>query len=154
MDLVAFTRQVVDDFALSLAKKDGKHALELMLLDEPLIVKVDPDRLEAVLVNLLTNAVKYSPAGGTVTVRMARHGSDAVLEVEDQGIGIPAESQAMLFVPFYRASNVNARISGFGIGLYVVREIVERHGGRVEVISTENEGSTFRVVLPLLDTAR
>ena len=86
-------------------------------------------------------------------VRITRQGSEAVLEVADQGIGIPAEAESLLFVPFYRASNVNARISGFGIGLYVVREIVERHGGRVEVSSTEGQGSTFRVVLPLLDPA-
>ena len=65
-------------------------------------------------------------------------------------MGVPAEEQARLFEPFYRAGNVGSGTSGFGIGLYVVREIVQRHGGRIEVESSEGQGSAFRVVLPLL----
>ena len=109
----------------------------------------DAHRLEEVLHNLLSNAVKYSPQGGTVRVRVARQDGEAVLEVADEGIGIPAEAQARLFEPFYRASNIGPTISGFGIGLYIVGEIVKRHDGQIEVISTEGLGSTFRVALPL-----
>ena len=82
-------------------------------------------------------------------VRLARQDGDAVLEVADEGIGIPAEAQARLFEPFYRAGNVGPTASGFGLGLYIVHEIVQRHGGRVAVASTAGQGTTFRVVLPL-----
>ncbi len=71
-----------------------------------------------------------------------------MLEVADEGIGIPTEAQARLFEPFYRAGNVSPQSSGFGIGLFVVHEIVTRHGGRIEVESAEGAGSRFRVVLP------
>ncbi len=79
------------------------------------------------------------------------HGAEVVLEVRDQGIGIPVDAQARLFEPFYRAGNVSPQSSGFGIGLYVVQEIVAHHGGRIEVQSMEGAGSRFRVVLPALD---
>jgi signal transduction histidine kinase len=98
--------------------------------------------------NLLSNAVKYSPAEATVEVRVTPRATDAILDVIDQGIGIPAEAQAYLFEPFYRAGNVKPASSGFGIGLYVVHELIKRHGGRVEVCSSEGVGSRFHVVLP------
>jgi len=93
--------------------------------------------------------VKYSPGGGVVRVRVTQQGADASVEVTDQGIGIPPEAQAHLFEPFYRAGNVDRRTSGFGIGLYVVREIVQGHGGRIVATSTEGQGSTFCVTLPV-----
>ena len=74
-----------------------------------------------------------------------------VLEVRDHGIGVPADAQARLFEPFYRADNVSPQSSGFGIGLYIVQEIVARHDGRLEVQSMEGAGSRFRVILPALD---
>jgi signal transduction histidine kinase len=81
---------------------------------------------------------------------VARQGDYAVIAVTDQGMGIPAASQAQLFQRFYRAGNVNAsNISGMGIGLYVVKEIVSRHGGDVRVSSMEHQGTTFTVLLPL-----
>ncbi len=106
-------------------------------------------RLERVLTNLLSNAVKYSPERGTIRVRVTRQDSQAVLEVADEGIGIPPEAQARLFEPFYRAANVGATTSGFGLGLYIVQEIVQRHGGRIELDSAEGQGTLVRVILPL-----
>jgi signal transduction histidine kinase len=114
------------------------------------LVAGDRLRLEQVIQNVLANAVKYSPAGGTVHVRVLTTPTAAVLEVEDHGIGIPAAAQARLFEAFYRAGNVGGQISGFGLGLHIVQEIVQRHGGRIEVASVEGQGSTFRVVLPRL----
>lgn len=125
------------------------HTIEVIRPNEPMVVAGDPHRLEEVLHNLLNNAAKYSPAGGVVRVRLAHTATNAVLEVTDSGIGIPQAVQARLFEPFYRALNVGAQSSGFGLGLHIVREIVEQHGGRIDMRSAENAGSTFRVVLPL-----
>jgi signal transduction histidine kinase len=125
------------------------HTLEFGLPAEPVVIDGGGARLAQVLHNLVNNAVKYSPKGGTIHVRVAHTATEAVLEVTDAGIGIPAAEHAYLFAPLYRASNVAWQISGFGVGLHLVKEIVERQGGRIAVSSTEEAGSTFRVVLPL-----
>jgi signal transduction histidine kinase len=92
-----------------------------------------------------------APAGGTITVRLAQHNDMARVSISDQGIGVPADAMPRLFQRFYRADNADPRhISGMGVGLYVVREILQLHGGHVEVESVEGSGSTFTVVLPLL----
>lgn len=99
--------------------------------------------------NLVSNAVKYSPAGGEVRVSLTEVGDDAVLSVSDDGIGISAEDQALLFTEFFRTNNAEALLEpGTGLGLAIVRRIVERHSGRIEVDSRLGEGSTFRVHLP------
>ena len=149
LDLAVLTAQVVDDFRLTLSPDGAGHRITLVAPEAPVPVLADAHRLEEVLHNLLGNAVKYSPKGGAVRVQVARQDGEAVLEVADEGIGIPAEAQAHLFEPFYRAGNVGLTASGFGLGLYIVHEIVERHGGRVEVESAEGRGTVFRVVLPL-----
>ncbi|MDP9310180.1 MAG: HAMP domain-containing histidine kinase [Chloroflexota bacterium] len=147
VDLRVLAAQVVDEFRVA-HKLDTRHPIELLRADEPVTVAGDGPRLEQVLRNLLSNAVKYSPHGGPVQVHVTRTPMEAVLEVADRSIGIPAEAQAHLFDAFYRARNVGSQISGFGLGLHIVHEIVQRHGGRIEVDSTEGVGSTFRVVLP------
>jgi signal transduction histidine kinase len=97
------------------------------------------------------NAVRYSPQGGPITVRLAAQDGEARISVTDRGIGIPAEALPNLGRRFYRAANVEQhQISGLGIGLYVVREIVALHGGQLDVTSTEGAGSTFTIRLPLL----
>lgn len=117
---------------------------------EEVWVAGDEVRLEQVVLNLLGNAVKYSPDGGTITVRVDSGEGEAEVAVEDQGIGIPAEALPRLFERFYRAANASAGgISGLGIGLYAVREIVTLHGGRITVASKEGHGSSFVVRLPL-----
>jgi len=109
----------------------------------------DRARVERVLNNLLSNAVKYSPGGGDVVVRLRMDGAAAVVEVSDRGIGIPAADLERVFVRFFRGSNVIGRISGTGIGLTLVRQIVEQHGGAIAFESEPGEGTTFRVRLPL-----
>ncbi|MCZ7574453.1 MAG: ATP-binding protein [Ardenticatenaceae bacterium] len=141
------TRQV----AKSLRAVLEQHTLELVCPNEPLLVEGDEVRLGQVLQNLLGNAVKYSPGGGRITVRLERRDQQVCLAVSDEGVGIPSEALPRLFAPFYRASNVAAHgITGSGLGLHVVKEIVTLHGGTIEVESTEGEGSTFTVSLPLL----
>ncbi len=152
VELGALAERIVEEFRPTLPAAGGQHTLTVARPDAPAWVFGDPARLEEVLHNLLSNAVKYSPTGGRVDVRVVQEPAGMVLEVRDQGIGIPPDAHARLFEPFYRAGNVSPQSSGFGIGLYVVQEIVERHGGRIEVQSMEGAGSRFRVVLPALDT--
>jgi signal transduction histidine kinase len=111
----------------------------------------DPDRLRQVLNNLTSNAVKYSPNGGSITVRCRERGSQhVVIEVVDHGIGIPPDQIDRLFQKFQRArSEEHNRISGTGLGLYICRLIVEGHGGQIWVESELGKGSTFGLVLPL-----
>jgi len=115
----------------------------------------DQTRIEQILSNLINNAIKYSPAGGDIEIGMhPSYDSHAVAQevlvwVKDQGTGIPASSIDHIFERFYRADKMDRSISGFGIGLYVTREIVQGHGGRIWVESTEGQGSTFFVALPL-----
>lgn len=146
VDLSALARRVVTTLRPTL----DEHALELDAPDEPLVVEGDELRLEQVLQNLLQNAIKYSPQGGTVTVRLERHNGQAALGVSDQGIGIAPEQLERIFDLFYRGGlNASQSAPGTGLGLYVVKEIVSLHGGTVEVTSQEGEGSTFTVRLPL-----
>jgi signal transduction histidine kinase len=126
----------------------GGHTITVLQHDERLVVLGDASRLEEVLHNLLSNAVKYSPPETHIRVRTIRQNGEAVLEVSDEGIGIPLNEHGRLFAPFYRASNVGPLSSGFGIGLYLVQEIVGQHGGHVEIESNEGQGTTVRVVLP------
>ena len=100
--------------------------------------------------NLLQNAIKYSPQGGKILVSVQRSGAEARTSVQDPGIGIPREEQAKLFQRFFRAANATTRnYSGLGIGLFVSHEIVHHHGGRFEVQSDVGTGSTFTFYLPL-----
>jgi PAS domain S-box-containing protein/excisionase family DNA binding protein len=146
-DLVVLSRELVaEQQALT-----SRHMLQLTTSESTLVGHWDRARLERVLRNLLTNAVKYSPAGGDVRVTLARDGAagQAVLSVADQGLGIPAPEVPTLFHAFRRGSNVREQLPGSGIGLVSVQQVVEQHGGTVAVTSVEGQGSTFTVRLPL-----
>ena len=147
-DLVALTRRVVTRLQVT----TQRHSLAIDADQEYLVAEVDPRRIEQVLGNLVNNAIKYSPEGGCIdiTLREDRQAQSAVLCVADQGIGIPAQQQARIFSRFVRADNARERaIGGTGLGLYLCRELVERHHGRIWFASTEGQGSTFFVSLPL-----
>jgi PAS domain S-box-containing protein len=146
LDLSALTQRVAKEVELTLSR----HQISYCLPTVPVLVAGDALRLEQVLQNLLQNAAKYSPAGGAITITLTTEGDRARLAVADQGIGIPQSALPQLFTRFYRAPNAEGRnISGVGVGLYVVKEIVTRHGGEVAVTSVEGQGSTFTVMLPL-----
>ena len=111
----------------------------------------DLGQLERVLLNLLSNAAKFSTEGGTVELSAQVEGREVVLTVTDAGIGIPEKEQEHLFARFFRGSNATARaIQGTGLGLTIVRSIVEHHGGRLVMRSREGRGTTVEVRLPLL----
>jgi signal transduction histidine kinase len=114
---------------------------------DPVFVSFDRVRLRHVIDNVVGNALKY--AAGRVDVRVERLDREVCIAVADRGIGIPAEDLGKIFSRFGRAANARSRgISGSGVGLYIAKKIVEVHGGRIEVSSVENEGSTFRIMLP------
>lgn len=117
-------------------------------------VRGDAERLRQVFDNLLRNAIKYSPGGQPVRVEIARRDTNWVVSFIDLGIGIPEEEAGRLFDRFSRGSNARrAKISGTGIGLFIVKMIVERHGGTVCVASTLGEGSRFDVALPAIESS-
>ena len=147
MDLDALAQRVVENIRPMLER----HTIEVISPSTPLLIDGDELRLEQVLHNIIQNAVKYSPAGGVITVRVEPQDDQACVVVIDQGIGIPKLALPHLFQRFYRADNVDSRhISGLGVGLYVVKEIVKLHGGAIAVTSTEGAGSTFTISLPPL----
>ena len=149
LDLGELVGRVADEVRPTLRR----HSLQLSD-GGPLPIMGDPMRLEQVLLNLVGNAAKYSPAGGPIELALERAEPWAVVRVRDRGIGIPASAMPQLFQQFYRAPNaVEQHIPGIGIGLHVVKELIERHGGTIGVESVEGEGSTFVVRLPLADAA-
>jgi len=114
---------------------------------EPLPMEGDPKLLFQVMSNLLSNAIKYSPGGGLIKITVWTEGEQLVISVQDHGIGIPEADLDRLFSRYYRGSNVSG-IVGTGIGLYLVRMVIELHGGDIVVESREGEGSRFTVRLP------
>ncbi|HEY6542202.1 MAG TPA: PAS domain S-box protein [Ktedonobacteraceae bacterium] len=111
----------------------------------------DRERLEQVFLNLLVNAVKYSPGADKIVIRITRSGEEAHISVQDFGIGIAEADQHKVFERFYQVSDTKAKpFSGMGIGLYLSNEIVKRHRGRIEINSQPGQGATFLVALPLL----
>lgn len=149
-DLVALVRQV----ATEQQQMTERHRIDVEAAAAELKGLFDTTRLERVLANLITNAIKYDPEGNVITVVVVREEDDersyAVLAVRDRGIGIPAKDLPHVFEQFRRASNAPGYVSGTGIGLASARHIAEQHGGAITVTSKVGEGSTFTVRLPLL----
>jgi signal transduction histidine kinase len=126
-----------------------RHVFVAETPDAPLRMTYDPTRIEQVMNNLVSNAIKYSPRGGTITVSAAGDDGFVRLSVSDQGMGIALEDQDHVFDPFRRTGASKEAIAGVGLGLFVARRIVEAHGGRISVESSLGKGSTFTVELPL-----
>jgi PAS domain S-box-containing protein len=145
VNLPRLAEKVVDGFRT----QTQTHTFELDFQPDFPLVWGDPERLREVLSNLVSNAVKYSPDGGTVWVGGRIDQTGVTVYVADQGIGIPAEEQARIFDRFHRVeSGLHRRTEGTGLGLYLVKAIVEAHGGRVWVESAPGRGSIFMFTLP------
>jgi signal transduction histidine kinase len=121
--------------------------------DTPVEVSCDGERMAQVLNNLVSNAIKYSPSGGDVRVSVSASADNAIVSVEDSGIGIGSEELKQIFEPFRRTDRSRAAAPGVGLGLWVARQIVVAHGGSIDVESQVGIGSTFRVRLPRADVA-
>jgi two-component system, OmpR family, phosphate regulon sensor histidine kinase PhoR len=150
VDVRSLVSEVVD-YAREEADVEG-HEFILDLPDVPLPARTDSDKLRQVLVNLVDNALRFSPGGGRVTVGALRRGETIVLSVADQGVGIPDNEQDRIFSKFYRVGD--AQTGGTGVGLFIAQGLVSALGGRITVRSAEGQGSSFVVELPARDAER
>src|SRR5579875_3193186 len=142
--LVEICREIVEDQRMLTDRS--------IVLDAPpkLPLQADRDRLSQVIINLVSNAVKYSPTESTVQVKIGTTGGKALVQVHNEGPAIPEEQQAHIFEPFYRTPEAQtSRKSGWGLGLAICKDIVERHSGRIWCESQEGQGTTFFVKLPI-----
>jgi two-component system, OmpR family, phosphate regulon sensor histidine kinase PhoR len=138
----------IDSLESSILEKE--HELVLDMPDQVDKVFADPTRLRQLVDNLVGNAIRYTPQGGRIQISLRSENNQVILQVQDNGPGIPPADQPYIFDQFYRASNINSDVPGSGLGLAIVKTIVENHQGRVWVDSTLGEGSTFPVVLPVV----
>jgi two-component system sensor histidine kinase GlrK len=144
VQLDALVREVADAHRLAALAKGQKVALELT----PAVVEADAVKLRSIVDNLLGNAVKFTPGGGTITVRAHEADGKAVIEVIDSGPGVPPVEREAVFESFFRGrAKAGGRVAGSGLGLAIAREYVEAHGGRI-VLVAEGPGGHFRVTLP------
>ena len=149
IELTSVIKTTLDHMSLL---ADEKSIVMTCEADTPVCVTGDAMRLKQVIVNLVDNAIKYTPDGGRILVRLAAQDGHAVLTVADTGIGIPAKSLSFVFDRFYRADKARSRESGgTGLGLAIVKAICGAHSGTLSIESVENKGTTLRVQLPLLN---
>jgi signal transduction histidine kinase len=165
LDLVPFCLRLVEEFQLGKASTqdvttstsvvfvseqnlNSGASGELALLSKQVSTSMDEKLLRHIFSNLLSNAIKYSPNGGTVRWKLNLTDTEAIFQIQDQGIGIPPRDQARLFESFHRASNVG-QIPGTGLGLAIVKKAVDLHKGTIQVRSEVGIGTTFTVTLPL-----
>jgi two-component system, chemotaxis family, CheB/CheR fusion protein len=145
VDIVELAKRVVEQYANS-----ANRAIRLETQQETITGVWDEDRLEQVLGNLVSNAVKYSPSDTPVTVSITNHTGDVTVSVRDQGKGIREEDQTHIFDCFYRIHNeTTSKVDGLGLGLYIANQIIVQHGGRMWIESKPGDGSTFSFSLPL-----
>lgn len=149
-NLTLLIREVISTFS----QGDTPHMLHVVTTEPTLTAVMDADRIRQVLTNLLSNAIKYSPHGGEITVGLRKEETEVILWVTDQGMGIPPEVMPKLFHKFFRVDREETRsINGTGLGLSLVKAIIEAHRGRVWVESQMGIGSTFFVTLPVTRTS-
>ncbi len=151
-NLLAIVTRAIDTYAVTTRDHQIKLILHGLEKTESINAYLDGERIGQMLHNLLSNAIKYNPGGGIVEVGVyysSERQHEVQLWIKDEGIGISADALPHIFKRFYRASNLDPSLSGFGIGLYLVKEIVVRHGGNIWVESTKGQGTTFHITLPL-----
>lgn len=145
-DLRQLVEQVCNDHMAQAAMLS--RFMNVNLPDDEFPVRADPAQLREAVGNLVGNAIKYTRSGGQISVKLSTEGAKVVFEVEDNGIGIPEDQQARLFQPFYRARTTETeKIEGTGLGLHLVKNIIERHGGSMRFKSVYGQGSTFGFAL-------
>jgi signal transduction histidine kinase len=150
LNLKSLVEATATEFKIQI--EDKKQVLTIKLADSALWVMGDEPQLHEAIGNLISNAIKYTPEGGSITVAALGQQRKVQIMVIDTGIGIPKESQQNLFQPYYRVkSEATANITGTGLGLSIVKGVVDSHGGRIWIESEEGKGSKFFIELPLVD---
>ena len=150
LNIVQFDIQELVQSAIQMVQHGSIHVINLIYLDTPVLLSGDRDRIEQVIVNLLTNAIKYSPDAKTVDVNVTSNEGNVVCSVRDYGIGIAEEAKEHIFERYYRSIGADRhKYAGLGIGLYIASEIVKRHNGHIWVVSEVGHGSTFAFSLPV-----
>ncbi|HAE43787.1 MAG TPA: two-component sensor histidine kinase [Clostridiales bacterium] len=145
INLMEMTRSIVKGFEVELANKDLNVTLEGRCSS----IQADKDKINQVVLNLMTNAIKYSKTGGNINIIFEENDEIVSFRIQDDGIGIPEDELPYIFERFYRADKSRNRMTGgSGLGLAIVKSIVEAHGGKVMVESKLNKGSMFEVILP------
>lgn len=146
-EVLSMVREVMEQ----VQSRTDRHTFILKAAEEKLVARVDPFRYEQVISNLLDNALKYSPAGGTIELILGKTPADDgsfTLSITDQGLGIPVERRAHIFERFYQAHDTNM-VNGLGLGLFICREIIQLHGGEIRVEFPPEGGTRFIVTVPL-----
>ena len=129
--------------------KNKKYTIRRELGNQALWVEIDTDKMMQVVDNIVNNAIKYSPDGGVITVRLLQSQNRIILSISDQGLGIPRKDLDKIFERFYRVDKARSRAQGgTGLGLAIAKEIVEAHHGKIWADSSEGKGSTFYISLP------
>lgn len=150
VDFVALFNHIIDRFELT--KKQTIHFVR-QLPDTPIFVEVDKDKLTQVIDNIISNALKYSPEGGTVTFQLELYKNEIVVGISDQGVGIPKENLKKIFERFYRVDKARTRkLGGTGLGLAIAKEMITAHGGDIWAASEEGKGTTISFSLPYTRT--
>ncbi len=150
IDLTIWLKELADSYVAQALEKNLSFTLDLP--PQPINVEVNPDLLHQAVTNLLNNACKYTPDGGTVELSLLRRSPWAIIQVKDSGIGIPPQDLPYIFERFYRIDKKRSRkTGGFGLGLAIAQQIAQVHGGEINVSSTFGRGSSFQIKLPLQD---
>ena len=143
--------RLIQDLVLELGSEvvEHNHKLRTIGLGKPVIVQADEHMLRMAIENLLTNAIKYTPNGGKLIIRLKKSRHFVDIEVKDNGVGVPVEERHKLYKQFVRIQNrLSRQVDGTGIGLYLARQLVELHGGEITLESAINKGSTFTITIP------
>ena len=150
-DIKALVHRVADSF-----KGQAKDAGIRLVIKNPHakahipLISMDAEKMAMALGNLIDNAIRYNKPKGSVEVAFTREVRLVRITVKDTGVGIPARQQSKLFERFFRGDNVvKMQVQGFGLGLFITKNIIERHGGTIKVESKENEGTVFTVTIPI-----
>jgi signal transduction histidine kinase/ligand-binding sensor domain-containing protein/DNA-binding response OmpR family regulator len=144
-DIFSFISRIAEAFE----HQARQHRIQLSVYGTSVLVRFDPDKMEKVIYNLLSNAFKNTPDEGSISIEIKKTGSLAEVVVSDTGVGIPAEQLSSIFEMFYQAGTSNRRVyAGTGIGLALTKQLIELHGGSISAQSTEGQGSQFTILLP------
>lgn len=135
---------------LDISFKEKNHIIKIGLCDKNIIINGDKDRIEQVIQNILTNAIKYTPNNGVVSISIKEEDEQAIISIKDNGIGIPKEDVSRIFERFYRVDKARSRdMGGTGLGLSIAKHIIEQHGGDISVQSEVGKGTEFKIKLPV-----